>query len=396
MTADDKATQPARRCLVWLPHSYNARGPAESCVRIIEQFPDAGIETTLFVNRARHALPSGVRLIEGAGPWLRNAPYRLVSGVAKWRLARLFRKAVDRAPAGTIAYFWPNTPMEVFDYARDAGLICVREMINSPVGNAKPILDLAYRDAGFEPSHGITDAMVLAENAQLDRADFVFSSNAEVDAALGVLGVKDDRLLRASFGWVKGRFSSTSAPAQRPSGKSDEAGFRAVFVGTMNVRKGVVTLLEAWAQAGIKGELVLAGSVEPCLEALVAKHAQRPDVSHLGHVSDVASLYRSCDAFVFPTHEEGGPQVTYEAAACGIPVVTTPMGAARLVRDGETGLLVGAGNANELAAALKRVAEEKGLGKRLADKALSEVERFEYANVGRHRATQLLKLEVAR
>lgn len=380
------------QCLVWLPHSYTARGPAESCVRIIEQFPAAGIETTLFVNRARHAIPSGVHLVEGAGSLLRNAPYRLVAGVAKWRLERFFRKAVDRAPAGTIAYFWPNTPGEIFEYAKARGLICVREMINSPVGNAKPILDKAYRDAGLDPVHGITDAMVEAENKQLDQADFVFSSNAQVDAALEVLGVDEDRLLPASFGWVKSRFTGSVEASPTPREGAECSNFRAVFVGTMNVRKGIVTLLEAWEKAKINGELVLAGSVEPCLEALVQQYAAEPNVTHLGHVSDVASLYRSCDAFVFPTHEEGGPQVTYEAAACGIPVVTTPMGAARLVRNDETGLLVEAGSVDGLAKALQRLANEQGLGEKLALQALAEVDRFEYSNVGRGRAAQLLEV----
>ncbi|MEP1422964.1 MAG: glycosyltransferase [Erythrobacter sp.] len=378
------------QCLVWLPHSYTARGPAESCVRIIEQFPAAGIKTTLFVNRARHAIPDGVRLVEGAGSLLRNAPYRLVAGFAKWRLERLFRKAVDRVPAGSIAYFWPNTPSEIFEYAKARGLICVREMINSPVGNAKPILDRAYRDVGLEPVHGITDAMVEAENKQLDQAHFVFSSNAQVDVALKALGVDEDRLLPASFGWVKSRFSGQVEGSATPSEKTERAKFRAIFVGTMNVRKGIVTLLEAWEKACIDGELVLAGSVEPCLEALVQQYTSKPDVTHLGHVSDVASLYRSCDAFVFPTHEEGGPQVTYEAAACGIPVVTTPMGAARLVRDGETGLLVEAGSVDELAAALQHLANEPQLCEKMAMQALAKVDRFEYTNVGKGRAAQLL------
>ncbi|MCK0098764.1 glycosyltransferase [Qipengyuania sp. S6317L1] len=380
------------QCLVWLPHSYTARGPAESCVRIIEQFPAAGIETTLFVNRARHPIPDGVHLVEGAGSVLRNAPYRLVARAAKWRLERLFRKAVENAPAGTIAYFWPNTPGELFEYAKSRRLICVREMINSPVGNAKPILDKAYRDAGLDPVHGITDAMVDTENKQLDRADFVFSSNAQVDAALKVLGVNEDRLLPSSFGWVKSRFSGNAELSPEPGNSGDRPKFRAVFVGTMNVRKGVVTLLEAWEKASIDGELVLAGAVEPCLEPLVQQYSAKPGVTHLGHVSDVASLYRSCDAFVFPTHEEGGPQVTYEAAACGIPVVTTPMGAARLVRDGETGLLVEAGDVDGLAKALQRLADEQGLGEKLAKQALAEVDRFEYTNVGRGRATQLLEV----
>ncbi|MEM1050689.1 MAG: glycosyltransferase [Pseudomonadota bacterium] len=393
MTDESQELTQARQCLVWLPHSYTTSGPAESCVRIIEQFGGVGLETTLFVVRARHAIPPEIRVIEGVGPILRNAPYRLIANAAKRRLARLFRRAIDAAPAGTIAYFWPNTPSELLRYAKSKGLTCVREMINSPVANAKRILDRSYKQAGLKPTHGITDEMVKIENAQLDLADYVFSSNAEVDAALNVLGVNEDRLLPASFGWTRDRFLSGSKAGEASTSLASKDRFRAVFVGTMNVRKGVVSLLKAWAKADIEGELVLAGSVEPCLEPLIAEYAERQDVAHLGHVSDVASLYRSCDCFVFPTHEEGGPQVTYEAVACGIPVITTPMGAARLVRDGETGLLVEAGNVDELAHALKRIAFEEGLGQKLADQAEKEVGMFEYGPVGRSRAAQLLGVD---
>ena len=54
-------------------------------------------------------------------------------------------------------------------------------------------------------------------------------------------------------------------------------------------------------------------------------------------VADVRALYRTADVFVFPSLEEGGPQVTYEACGCGLPVITTPMGAAESARQNQEG-----------------------------------------------------------
>ncbi len=373
------------QCLVYLPHSYTGRGPAESCIRIIAHFAAAGIAPTVFVHRARAPLPPEIGLVEAGGGPLRRLPFRLVAPLTTGRLMAAFKRAVDAAPPGTIAYFWPDSPEELVDYAKHRGLVCVREMINNPLARAKPILDAAYRAIGLEPAHDITDAAVARENRELALYDFIFSSNAEVDASLRALGIPQERILPSSFGWTAARFATYDGPAQ----SGDDAPFRAVFVGLMNVRKGLATLFAAWELAGLHGELVLAGVPEECLKPLIDEACSKPRVRHLGHVSDVAALYRSSDVFVFPTLEEGGPQVTYEAAACGLPVITTTMGAARLVEDGETGLIVPAGDAPVLAAALQRLARDESLRQRLSAEAARQVARFEYRAVGTERARML-------
>lgn len=375
-----------RHCLVWLPLSYVGRGPAESCVRIVEHFASEGLPTTLFVTRARKAISRDITLREAASGLLRHVPYRWIASAATSKLERLFIQAIDAAEPGTIAYFWPGVPAGLVSYARRKGLTCVREMINSPLAKAKPILDRAYAAAGLEPQHGISQDMADEETAELLSYDYVFSSNAEVDKALCDLGVEERRILKSSFGWTANRFAS-AVPKPEAEARS---GFRALFVGTLNTRKGVHTLLDAWEMAKIDGELLLAGQVAPYLNGLVEQHCAGGRVRQLGQVNDVAALYASCDAFVFPTHEEGGPQVTYEAAACGLPVITTPMGAARLVRHEETGLLCPAGNAQALSQAIRRLAQDPQLRRRLAEEARRQVDLFRYAKVGRQRARLLL------
>ena len=108
-------------------------------------------------------------------------------------------------------------------------------------------------------------------------------------------------------------------------------GFRALFVGTICVRKGVPQLLAAWKKSGVEGELLLVGKVEPAIRPLLEPYLENNSVRALGFTSDVGRLYKSADVFVFPTLEEGGPQVTYEAAGCGLPIITTPMGMANII-----------------------------------------------------------------
>ncbi len=373
------------QCLVWLPLSYTGRGPPESCARIIASFPAAGLHTTVFTLRQRKAMPAGIESVEALPAPLRHVPLALFATLGRARLKQMFAEAIRRAPPGSIAYFWPDEDLDLIRLAGEHGLLTVREMINSPRAMAKSILDAAYRSAGLEPSHGISAGLVAEELAGLPLYDRFFSSNPEVDRSLLALGIDEAQILQSSFGWTDGRFfeGHPEPDASRP--------FRAVFVGLTNVRKGLPTLLAAWEEAAIEGELVIAGVIEPCLRDLIAQHVARGKVRHLGHVKDVAALYRSSDVFVFPTHEEGGPQVTYEAAACEVPIITTPMGAARLVRDGETGLVVEAGHTQGLANAIRTIAADQEFARRLAAAAKAEVDRFEYAVVGRQRAQLLLR-----
>jgi glycosyltransferase involved in cell wall biosynthesis len=88
-------------------------------------------------------------------------------------------------------------------------------------------------------------------------------------------------------------------------------------------------------RAVIVGDGPLAGTVAP----LAAAH----DVEFLGSRSDVPKLLRSSEVFVFtslPTGE-GMPGVLIEAGLSGLPTVSTPVpGAATVVRDGTTGIIV--------------------------------------------------------
>ncbi|WP_183612937.1 glycosyltransferase [Novosphingobium hassiacum] len=370
-----------------LPHSYTGRGPAESCVRILASFPQGPLDTTLFVLRLRKAVHPGLKVVQGAGPILRRLPFRQMHKSASAKLFKKFARAIDQAEPGTIVWFWPGGPSELVQRAKDRGLITVGEMINSPMAHAKSVLDAAYVARGLVPAHGIGDGDVARENEVLALYDRLFASNAEVEAALITWGVSPSRILSTSFGWDRRRFP-------KGAGQTRDANtpFTACFVGLMNVRKGLPDLLDAWRLSGIKGELVLAGRVEPSLQPMVDAAIGAGNVRHLGQVDDVASLYRNCDVFVFPTLEEGGPQVTYEAAACSLPVITTPMGAARLVRDAETGLLVEAGNVIALAQALKRFAADTALRKRCGEAARSKADEFEYGVVGAARMAQLCGL----
>jgi len=240
------------------------------------------------------------------------------------------------------------------------------------------------------PAHLATDRVIADETLELREYDFLFASNPEVEASLTRLGIRRDQILPTTFGWTSDRFHDST-----PEPRLDR-GVRALFVGSIGVRKGVPELLDAWQDAGVDGELVLVGSVEPVIADMVERHTRDGRVRLTGHVKDVGAMYKSADIFVFPTLEEGGPQVTYEAAGCGLPIITTPMGAARLVENGRSGVVVAPGSREQLTAALRKLAEDPGLRASYGETAKAHATAFDYRHVGRSRGRQLEEIALSR
>ena len=81
-----------------------------------------------------------------------------------------------------------------------------------------------------------------------------------------------------------------------------------------------------------------------------------------GRRDDVAAILPEFDVFVLPSLNEGISNTILESMASGLPVIATNAGGnPELVADGETGILVSPSDAEELANALRRYAEDPSL-----------------------------------
>lgn len=95
-----------------------------------------------------------------------------------------------------------------------------------------------------------------------------------------------------------------------------------------------------------------------------------------GERADVPDVMRSLDCFVLPSLAEGISNTILEAMACGLPVVATAVGGnAELVRDGETGRVVPAGDADAMARALVELADDVPRATALGRAGRARVER---------------------
>lgn len=142
--------------------------------------------------------------------------------------------------------------------------------------------------------------------------------------------------------------------------------------------KGLAEFVEAARRLRAQGralEFLLAGTPDPGNPAAVPEATVQGWVGEgvlqwLGHVEDMPALFRSVDMVVLPSYREGLPKGLIEAAACGLPLVTTDVpGCREVVTDGENGLLVPVRDAGALAAAIARLQDDPGLARRLGEAA---------------------------
>jgi glycosyltransferase involved in cell wall biosynthesis len=132
------------------------------------------------------------------------------------------------------------------------------------------------------------------------------------------------------------------------------------FVGRLVRDKGVIELESAWSSLREEfptAHLLVAGPFEPrdpVPAEVRARLEADPRVTLLGFTEATAEVYAVSDVLTLPSYREGFPNVPLEAAAMGLPVVsTTAPGCIDAVADGVTGTLVAAGNAPELTHALR-------------------------------------------
>lgn len=166
-------------------------------------------------------------------------------------------------------------------------------------------------------------------------------------------------------------------------------------------RKGGETLLAAWREAeetlhANGGSLMLAGPDCDCdvVREWYASLAHPEIVAIAGNIrpEDVASYLRASDVVLIPSMEDGLPNAGVEAAASGRAIFGSNIGGLpEIIEDGRTGLLLPAGDAHALAAALvdysARVEDLRAMGAAARRRA---IERFDH-NLYAPRMLQLYK-----
>lgn len=211
------------------------------------------------------------------------------------------------------------------------------------------------------------------------------------------------RFMRSKYiqaGWPGERMEVKFNAAPDSNARRVEPGNAFVCVTRLTREKGIDVLLRAWARAFPGGEetLIVGGSGE--LEHEVRAAEELPGVRFVGLLgaSEVVELMLTARAVVVPSlwYEPFGRTVA-ESYAVGVPVIASRIGTLpEIVRDGETGILVEAGSADELARALRAMATDPNDALRMGRQARELYEKEFSPAATSSRLLEIYDLAIAR
>jgi glycosyltransferase involved in cell wall biosynthesis len=161
-------------------------------------------------------------------------------------------------------------------------------------------------------------------------------------------------------------------------------GFVVLYCGQFIQRKGLRYLLEAYASIKMRHQdvaLVMIGyGPERVLLLEQVERSGLSDVHVVDHVelTEMPKMYAMADVFVLPSLEETWGLVVNEAMACGLPVIVTDRAGASidLVRQGENGYVIPAGDSAAIAECVTRLIEDPALAARMSDCSSERIQQF--------------------
>jgi len=219
------------------------------------------------------------------------------------------------------------------------------------------LVDDRARFARGSPAAGIVQ---IVDRRAFQRADLVVAdTDAHAEFFREEFGLGPDRVQVCFVGAEDRLFF----PAWQP-----ELPFHALFVGKLIPLHGLETILAAAALAPeIPFRVVGSGQLERLLDQRPANVEWVPWVEYENLPGELQSA--GCALGIFGTTPKAArviPNKAFQALACGAPLVTADTRAAReLLTDGEDALLVPPGDAEALAAAVRRLAADATLADRI-------------------------------
>jgi glycosyltransferase involved in cell wall biosynthesis len=241
-----------------------------------------------------------------------------------------------------------------------------------------------YMVRGFklETSTGMKRRILLAaERAAAACAQVVLCNSESVRAEALALRIAPAQKLKllgngSSNGVNVERFSPGPSCVRERLGIGSEVPVIG-FVGRLTRDKGLPELIEAFENILIEeraARLLLVGwfdaaedALGPALQERIERH---PQIHCTGFVDDTAPYYRAMDLLVLPTWREGFPNVVLEAAATGIPAVTTESTGSRdSVIPEVTGLLIPPGYPDAIVEAVMKLLRDPARRRRMGEAA---------------------------
>jgi UDP-glucose:(heptosyl)LPS alpha-1,3-glucosyltransferase len=146
-----------------------------------------------------------------------------------------------------------------------------------------------------------------------------------------------------------------------------------LFVGKEFRRKGLRAIIDALAHLpSVVKLLVVGGDDQTAFRARATELGVASRVTFAGHSPAVEDYFQAGDVFVFPTIYEPFGLVLLEAAASGLPIVTTNLGVAEeFIREGVNGMIIER-DGDSIARAVRPLVDDRDLRQRMGEQARAD------------------------
>ena len=136
--------------------------------------------------------------------------------------------------------------------------------------------------------------------------------------------------------------------------------------------KGILEFIKAAEILKGKAKFILCGNYDYeakdfISESIIKKWVRNSVIEYIGYKKDIEKLFQIASIIVLPSYREGFPKVLCEAAACGIPVITTNVPGCRdAILNNVTGLLVPSKSVKELSQKILYLLENQTILKKMS------------------------------
>lgn len=336
--------------VLWLTENYppSRGGMAQSCDRIVDGLRGAG--RTIDVAHLTRSVAAEWTTIPQQGGLLCTAPLEEDPEHALHRLWTTVRRQHDDLPYTHVVAFGGAHPIHaspVYAAWLSAPLITLLRGNDFDAG----VFSIRRRSSLLDGLRASTEVCVVSTN------------NIERVRAL----VPDASVTLVANGIDTGSWDALPSEREKAIGWRDEQvpeGRRTIgVIGQLKRKKGALFLLEALASSGLadRFHVVLVGELEPAVTQWL--DGERAAASGLSHSTlpfldryELLGVLPACDVIALPSFYDGLPNVALEAAALGIPLLSSDAGGLADLVDDAIGFRFSAGDSDSCRTALTALA----------------------------------------
>jgi glycosyltransferase involved in cell wall biosynthesis len=250
---------------------------------------------------------------------------------------------------------WSGMSLHSIKVAKKRGMLTIVERGSSHIEYQNEILKTEYQK--FGKSFAIDKKVIKKELLEYEVADFISIPSGFVKNSFIEKGVNEEKLVLNNYGASNYFKFDNSIPQKNNK-------FKILYLGTLNIRKGLIYLFEALNTLSLTNdqfEVYFIGSIDDEIKETINKF-KKENWHFLGHINhyELAKHISIMDVAIHPSIEEGLSMVITQILSCGVPVIaTTNTGGADIIEDGINGFIVTIRDANAIALKIEAVFNKK-------------------------------------